>query len=68
MNLENISIWSFIAAILAIYGVIIMGAGIYYMFRPASVALMRWNVSLWWGAVLLVFGLAFQWLHTRFGN
>jgi hypothetical protein len=60
MQNTTFTIWSFIAAILAIYGLIIFGAGIYYCFYPAEVALKHCHASLWWGGILLIFGIAFQ--------
>jgi hypothetical protein len=54
-------IWFFIGALLALYGVLILGAGAYeLMFPPATeVVLSRLHVNLWWGTGMLLFGLIY---------
>ncbi|MEJ2079207.1 MAG: hypothetical protein P8020_08740 [Acidobacteriota bacterium] len=54
-----ISIWFFIGAILVIYGLLILGAGIYGYFVPSygpKVVLGNLHAGIWWGALLLVLG------------
>ena len=57
----EISIWFFIGVLLVIYGVLILGAGIYDLFYPPSieVVLAKLHASLWWGAVILVMGIVY---------
>lgn len=66
---EGLTIWLFVGAILVIYGLIIMAAGVYYLFSPPkSTALYHLDPSLWWGAILLVVGMVFilvDWKHRR---
>ena len=47
------NIWKLIGFVLGTYAVIILGAGIYYQFRPFNqVRLSNLNPSLWWGAIM----------------
>lgn len=53
-----ISIWFFIGALLLIYGVLILGAGLYEKAAPAEhpVVLANLHAGIWWGALLIVLG------------
>ena len=53
-----ISIWFFIGILLLIYGVLILGAGLYTYFVPPAnpVVLANLHAGIWWGALLLVIG------------
>jgi len=51
---QYIPIWFFIGALLAIYGVLILGAGIYCFFvPPKNVVLAQYHAGIWWGGLLL---------------
>jgi len=54
-----ISIWFFIGALLLIYGVLILGAGLYEKAAPAEhpVVLANLHAPVWWGAMLEALGL-----------
>jgi hypothetical protein len=56
-----ISIWFFIGALLAVYGALILGSGIYGLFVPPgnSVAMSHLHLPIWWGAGMLLFGLVY---------
>ena len=56
---RGISIWFFIGLSLLVNGILISGAGIWEIFRPPAnrVVLYRLHASLWWGILLLGFGL-----------
>jgi hypothetical protein len=56
-----ISIWFFIGTLLAVYGALILGSGIYGLFIPAAttVAMPQLHIPIWWGAGMLLFGLAY---------
>ena len=59
-----ISIWFFIGLSLAGNGALILGAGIYQLVNPPlqpGVVLFQLHANVWWGAVLLVFGLMYCW-------
>ena len=68
-NKQFISIWFFIGALLAVYGVLITGAGIHDLFQPpeTQVVLAKLHAALWWGGLLLVLGL-FYVIHFRPGK
>jgi hypothetical protein len=59
MTEHGIPIWFFIGALLAVYGVLILGAGIYGLFHPPRVALANLHAGIWWGALLVVIGLGY---------
>jgi hypothetical protein len=54
-----ISIWFFIGVLLAAYGFLITGSGIYGLFVPPEhpVVLAELHAGIWWGALLLIIGL-----------
>ena len=53
-----ISIWFFIGALLLIYGVLILGAGLYSFSTPESHPVVRADLhaGVWWGILLIVLG------------
>jgi hypothetical protein len=53
-----ISIWFFIGALLLVYGVLILGAGLYELASPPArpVVLANLHASVWWGALLIGLG------------
>lgn len=64
-----ISIWFFIGVLLLVYGVLILGAGIYQVINPPaqSVVLGHLHAAVWWGALLIALG-AFYSLRFRPGR
>jgi hypothetical protein len=61
MREGGISIWFFIGVSLLVNGILIFGAGIWEVFYPPAnpVVLFRLHASIWWGALLLIFGLVY---------
>ena len=57
----SISIWFFIGALLLIYGVLVLGAGIYNIAAPPArpVVLEDLHAAVWWGALVLVLGTVY---------
>ena len=55
---DFISIWFFIGAMLLTYGILILGAGIYELYRPPAqeVKLADLHAGIWWGALLSLLG------------
>lgn len=57
----SLSIWFFIGVLLTCYGVLILGTGLYELGSPPAhpPVLANLHASIWWGAVLLVIGVAY---------
>lgn len=64
-----ISIWFFIGVQLAIYGVLILGSGIYDLANPGKhqVVLANLHAPIWWGALLSALGWFYS-IHFRPGK
>jgi hypothetical protein len=56
---RRITIWFFVGALFTVYGALILGCGIYGLFKPPDVVLPELHVDLWWGGFLFLFGLFF---------
>lgn len=54
---HTISIWFFVGLMLTVYGVLIVGAGIYGLFNPPDVKLAYLHADLWWGGILFILGV-----------
>ena len=54
MQEHPLPIWFFIGILLVIYGFLIMGQGMWELFRPPAhpVVLAELHPSLWWGALM----------------
>jgi hypothetical protein len=63
MKEHAIPIWFFIGALLAVYGVLILGAGIAGLFNPPRVVLAELHAGIWWGALLIVIGGLYVWVY-----
>ena len=63
---SGISIWFFIGSLLTIYGVLILGYGLYSLVTPPlqPTVLAELHADVWWGAVLLVLGLIYSFTHS----
>jgi hypothetical protein len=61
-NEHQIPIWFFIGLLLTVYGVLILGCGIYNIFSPPEhpVKLANLHMDIWWGILLLVIGLIYS--------
>jgi len=60
MHGSRIPIWFFIGVLLVIYGVMICASGCYEWVThsyPPGVQLTRLHAPVWWGGILLLFGL-----------
>jgi hypothetical protein len=58
---HQIPIWFFVGLLLTIYGVLILGCGIYNMLHPLAnpVKLAELHADFWWGILLLIIGLVY---------
>ena len=56
-----VSIWFFIGVLLLIYGVLILGAGLYEFVSPPerAVVLADLHAAIWWGGLLIVLGIVY---------
>ncbi|MGH9534675.1 MAG: hypothetical protein ACRD2E_07440 [Terriglobales bacterium] len=54
-------IWFFVGALLLLYGLIILGAGIYQFSHLPHTVLAKDHASFWGGLGLTIFGAAFTW-------
>jgi hypothetical protein len=56
-----ISIWFFIGALLAVYGLLIVGSGVYELANPPEnpVTLAHLRPALWWGALMVALGAVY---------
>ena len=61
MKEHGIPIWFFIGALLAVYGVLILGAGIAGLYDPPRVVLAELHAAVWWGALLIAIGGLYVW-------
>jgi hypothetical protein len=59
MRRSFISIWFFIGLLLDIYGVLILGAGVYNLYHPPDVKMAYLHAGIWWGALLILLGLVY---------
>ncbi len=60
-NKREIPIWFFIGSLLSVYGVLILGTGIYNLIFPPQqpVTLAHLHADIWWPLLLLVIGLIY---------
>jgi len=58
---SHFSIWLFIGILLVIYGVLILGSGLYQFVVPPEnpVVLFRLHVGIWWGLLTLFIGAGY---------
>ncbi len=65
-NEHQIPIWFFIGGVLAVYGVLILGAGLYALAWPPEhpVKLANLHADIWWGVLLTIVG-TFYFLKYR---
>ena len=61
MERHAISIWFFVGALLFVYGVLILGAGLREWIHPepTAVVLSNLHVAVWWGAGLVILGAGY---------
>ena len=62
MKSTEISIWFFIGVLLTIYGVMILGYGIWELVtgNTANVVLANLHAPVWWGALMLLLGICYS--------
>ena len=62
MKEHHVSIWFLIGLQLSIYGVLIVGAGLYELVSPPTnpPTLASLHPAIWWGALMLALGLFYS--------
>jgi len=45
---------------LLVYGILILGAGLYGLTHPPAVVLADLHVGIWWGLLLIVLGIFYS--------
>lgn len=55
----KVSFWLFVATLFLLYGLIIMGTGIYYWVYGSDGPNTMYHVSVWWGLVMCAMSLVF---------
>ena len=60
---SEISIWFFVGLLTTIYGILILGAGLYGLVSPSdrTTVLAELHPAIWWGALMLVAGIGYTW-------
>jgi hypothetical protein len=58
---HQIPIWFFIGGLLLVYGLIILGTGLYFLGYPPEhrVALFELHADIWWGLLLTALGAVY---------
>ncbi|HEY9166382.1 MAG TPA: hypothetical protein VIS48_09495 [Candidatus Kryptonia bacterium] len=66
----QIEIWFFIGSLVLVYGILITGAGIYYLIKPPEhlVVLGELHSDIWWGALLICIGSFYVFRYWPFGK
>jgi hypothetical protein len=58
---NRVTIWFLCGIILLVYGLTIIGSGIYNLAHPPEVYAARLHLDLWWGIGLTIVGAVFLW-------
>ena len=53
---RTFEVWFYIGALLAVYGVLLTGAGVYQWMHPPATVLARMHSTFWAGVLLLMVG------------
>jgi len=58
---HSISIWFFVGALVFVYGLLILGSGLWELGHPepTPVVLSQLHVAIWWGAGMVLLGLVY---------
>lgn len=61
MEKHSVSVWFFIGLLLAIYGLLVLGSGVYELLSPLNtqIAMAHLHIGIWWGAGMLLLGLVY---------
>jgi len=61
MEKHSLSVWLFIGALFVVYGVLVLGSGLYGVLVPPAhpVVMSQVHIGVWWGVGMIVIGLAY---------
>ncbi len=63
---QMISVWFWVGLMLLVYGILVCGAGVYYLSSPPENYAAKWtNPNLWWGLIMLITGVVFLFLGRK---
>ncbi|MBV8705548.1 MAG: hypothetical protein JO182_30515 [Acidobacteriaceae bacterium] len=65
---SHLSVWFYTGTLLLIYGVLLLGTGIYQLRNPPQTVLASYHPTLWGGCVLLLLGTVYvvvYWPRTK---
>ncbi len=70
MHNKHISIWFFTGVLLFIYGVVILGAGVYGLWHVPErpIVLENLHIDVWWGILLTLIGAFYCWKFAPTGK
>jgi len=63
--MKMLPVWFWVGIVLIVYGLIIIGSGIYYVLHPPNTALSHLHPSLWWGGIMCASGIIFLIMGKR---
>jgi hypothetical protein len=63
---KPIAIWYFIGLLLTVYGVLVLGAGLYDLLAGVKrdTVLAEVHIGVWWGILLLIVGLVYVYFFS----
>jgi len=56
---EIIPVWFFVGVLFLIYGVLILGSGLFEWSHPPATTLAELHAPVWWGALLILLGVIY---------
>lgn len=56
---SGFSVWFYTGVLLLIYGMLLLGAGVYQLWHPPHTVLAHYHPTLWGGSVLLLLGAVY---------
>jgi hypothetical protein len=66
MKRYQLSLWTFIAGIFLLYGIILVATGLYYWVSGTGTSPVEFHHPLvWWGSVIFVAGIGFLQLSRK---
>ncbi|MGA8027086.1 MAG: hypothetical protein WB992_08060 [Bryobacteraceae bacterium] len=67
-NQAELPVWLYIGLLLLVYGVLLLGAGLYQLSHPPHTVLFQVHATLWGGVLLFLLGTTYTvvfWPHAQ---